>query len=320
MDHLHLNSVDGVEITTLQDNSIDVTVMDNGPVVTRAAAVEGGQFRKSVLSEHGFSALVKTTRKDDSRTMLFDFGFSEIGAAYNARVLDIPMETVEAMALSHGHIDHAGGLKNLLALTGKSGVELVVHPDVFKSPRYLKLGEELKIHFPKLDKAIIESWGAKVTETKAPYPMLAGDALFLGEIERTTEFEKGFPVAHYSENGEERWDPINDDTSVVFNLKDKGLVIVSGCAHAGIVNTIRYARKVTGVDKIHAVIGGFHLSGFFFEPIIPTTIDALKEFAPRYIVPTHCTGRKAIAEIEKAMPESFILNMSGTKLTFRAEE
>lgn len=93
-------------------------------------------------------------------------------------------------------------------------------------------------------------------------------------------------------------------------------MILSGCAHAGIINTILYARKVTGIEKVHAVMGGFHLSGALFEPIIDRTAEELKKLAPRYIIPAHCTGRKAIIRIEKEMPDQFILNMAGTKLTF----
>ena len=104
----------------------------------------------------------------------------------------------------------------------------------------------------------------------------------------------------------------------MMNVKGKGLVILTGCAHAGIVNTVRHAVKITGVEKVCTVMGGFHLSGPFFEPIIEQTTEELKELNPLYVVPTHCTGRKAIMHIESEMPEKFILNMSGTKLTFSA--
>ena len=125
-------------------------------------------------------------------------------------------------------------------------------------------------------------------------------------------------VAYFQENGVEKWDPLEDDTSIVMNLKGKGLIVLSGCAHSGIVNTVHHAIDVTGVDKIHAVIGGFHLSGPGFEPIIGRTTEELKKLEPAYIIPTHCTGRKAIMYIEKEMPDRFMLNMSGTKLTFSA--
>jgi len=138
----------------------------------------------------------------------------------------------------------------------------------------------------------------------------------LGEIPRTTDFEKGWPIVHCQTESEEVWDAIEDDTSIVMNLKDKGLVILSGCAHSGIINTVHHAMKVTGIEKIHAVMGGFHLTGPFFEPIIDLTTQELQKINPAYIIPTHCTGRKAIMEMEKLMPDKFILNMAGTKLTF----
>lgn len=185
-----------------------------------------------------------------------------------------------------------------------------------KSPRYLKFGEELKINFPKLTREMVKAAGLAVVETEKPYLLLEDTILFLGEVPRTTDFEKGWPLPHCRQDGKEVWDAIEDDTSIVMNLKDKGLVILSGCAHSGIINTIRYAMKVTGIDKIHLVIGGFHLSGPFFEPIIDRTTQELQKLNPSYVIPTHCTGRKAIMEIEKKMPDQFILNMAGTKLTF----
>lgn len=102
------------------------------------------------------------------------------------------------------------------------------------------------------------------------------------------------------------------------NLGSKGLVVLSGCAHSGIINTAEYAREVTGINKVHVIMGGFHLTGPAFEPIIDDTVKSMKQIGPDYVIPTHCTGRKAILAIEKAMPSQFLANMSGTKLTFMA--
>lgn len=315
---VRINELDKVEILTLQDNYIEVTAMDNNAVVNRALAIRDGVFRVSVLAEHGYAAVVKTTGSGRTRTLLFDFGFSEDGAAYNAKTLGVDMTQVEAVALSHGHSDHTGGMEKLTAMIGKKEIPLILHPAVFKSPRYLKYGESIKIHFPQFTREKAEQAGLRVVESREPYPLLDGDVLFLGEVPRRTDFEKGFPVAHFQENGVEAWDPIEDDTSVVMNLKGKGLVILSGCAHSGIVNTVLHAIDVTGVKQVHAVMGGFHLSGPLFEPIIDRTTEALKKLNPAYIIPTHCTGRKAISHIEKEMGDRFILNMAGTKLSFAA--
>jgi 7,8-dihydropterin-6-yl-methyl-4-(beta-D-ribofuranosyl)aminobenzene 5'-phosphate synthase len=316
MSDMKLNTVDKVEILTLQDNYIEMTAMDNNAIISRAVPLIEGEFRASILAEHGFSALVRTTAGGKTHTLLFDFGFSAEGAAQNAKTLGIDMTDVEAITLSHGHSDHTGGMNKMTALIGRKNIPFVVHPAVFKSPRYLKVSEEFKINFPKLTREMVKQAGLSVIESEKPYPLFDNTILFLGEITRSTDFEKGFPIAHFVEDGVEKWDAIEDDTSIVMNLKEKGLVILSGCAHAGIINTVTYARKVTGIDKVHAVMGGFHLSGALFEPIIQRTTEEMKKLAPRYIIPVHCTGRKAVINMEREMPDEFILNMSGTKLTF----
>ncbi len=120
-------------------------------------------------------------------------------------------------------------------------------------------------------------------------------------------------------DGSSKWDPIEEDSAVVIHLKGKGLVILSGCAHSGIINTVKYAQEITGIDKIYVVMGGFHLTGADFEPIIEPTTEALKALNPDYVIPTHCTGRKAVMNIEKEMPDKFLLNMSGTRMVFTGE-
>ncbi|MGP8153800.1 MAG: MBL fold metallo-hydrolase [Smithella sp.] len=316
MTQTQLRAVDRVEVLTLQDNYIEMTAMDDNAVISRAMPLKAGEIRTSVLAEHGFSALVKTTIINKTHTLLFDFGFSEDGAAQNAKTLGVDMTEVEAVALSHGHSDHTSGMAKLAVLIGRKNVPFVTHPSVFKSPRYLKYGEEFKINFPKFTRDMVQSAGLTVVEAENPYALLDNTILFLGEIPRSTDFEKGFSIAHCQRDGKEVWDAIEDDTSIVMNLKNKGLIILSGCAHSGIVNTVLHAIEMTGINQIHVVMGGFHLSGPFFEPIIDRTTQELQKFHPVYIIPTHCTGRKAIMTMEKQMPDQFILNMAGTKLTF----
>lgn len=311
-----LKAVDRIEIQNLQDNYIEMTAIDNSAVISRAAPLKDGEIRASILAEHGFSALVKTAGEGKTHTLLFDFGFSEDGAAKNAATLGVNLREVEAAVLSHGHSDHTGAIAALGAAIGKKNLPLLVHPSAFKFPRYLKYGENFKVNFPKLTCEMVKEAGFAAIESATPYPLLDDTILFLGEIPRKTDFEKGFPIAYWQKDGAETRDAIEDDTSIVMNLKDKGLVIVSGCAHAGIVNTVQYAIEATGIDKIHAVMGGFHLSGPFFEAIIDRTSEELKKLKPDYIIPMHCTGRKAIMAMEKQMPDQFLLNMSGTKLTF----
>ncbi len=312
-----LNELDRVEILSLQDNYVDMTAVDNTDIVHRAKSVRNGEIRNSVQAEHGFSALVRMTREGRTRTLLFDFGFSEHGTAYNADALDADLRDVEVLVLSHGHSDHAGGLKQLVAKIGRKPIDLVLHPSAFKDNRYITR-RGVKDRMPLISREALEALGIRIVATRGPLPLLGGDALFLGEIQRVTPFEKGMPHAFVIEGGKETWDPIEEDSSIAMNLGGKGLIVVSGCAHSGIVNTVRHAMAVTGVGKVHAVMGGFHLSGPVFEPIIGPTAEELRKIGPDHVIPCHCTGRKASQQIEQAMPGQFILNMSGTTLTFRA--
>ena len=311
-----LKEVEKVEILTLQDNFIEITASDNSAIISRARYLLHGEIKTSIRAEHGFSAIVRTTTAGRTRTLLFDFGFSADGAAVNAKALSINMREIEAMVLSHGHSDHFGGFEKLVKMIARDGVELVLHPAAFKQQRYLKFAGNFKARFPEVTRKKIEKKGVRLRETKEPLPLLDGDVLYLGEICRQTEFEKGMPHAFFMDKGVETWDPIEEDTGIAINLKGRGLVILTGCAHSGIVNTVNYARTVTGVNPVHVIMGGFHLAGPAFEPIVEKTIEELKKINPAYIVPTHCTGRKSVMEIEKAMPPQFILNMAGTGLTF----
>ncbi|MEW6444029.1 MAG: MBL fold metallo-hydrolase [bacterium] len=313
-----LREADRVEVVTLQDNYIDLAAFDGTATVQRAAPVKGMAIRNSILAEHGFSTLVIVTAGGERHSLLFDFGFSEHGAAFNADALGIDLREAEGLVLSHGHMDHFGGLIPLARRVGKDQIDLVLHPTAFRRERYLKVGADLKLDLPSLSAAKLHEAGIFPVETKKPSSLLDGHLAFLGEIPRVTEFETGFPLMFYRDKGEEKWDPIEDDTAIVACLKGKGLVVLTGCAHSGIINTAKYAREVTGIEPIHVVMGGFHLTGAVFEPRIAQTVEALKALKPRYVVPTHCTGRKAILQIEKEMPQEFLLNMSGTRMVFEA--
>lgn len=313
-----IRPADRVEVLTLQDNFIDLTSQDNSAMVQRAMPLKGLEVRNSILAEHGFSALATVTRGEEAHSLLFDFGFSEHGAAFNADALGIDLSAVEALALSHGHLDHVGGMAGLVQRTGKSGLPLFAHPEAFRNPRYMKITEEFKVFFPAFTREKVDAAGLSLVEAAGATPMMDGTALYLGQIPRTTDYEKGAPDLFFEVDGQERQDTFEDDTAVVFNIRDKGLVVLSGCAHSGIINTTRYAQEVTGVDRIFAVMGGFHLGGVGREELIRNTVEGLRELNPDYIVPTHCTGRPAVMAIEAAMPEKFLLNMSGTKLTFAA--
>lgn len=310
-----LVSVDKIEIVTLMDNYSDILLQSSGPV-TRPPLATGEEIpTDTLLAEHGLSQLVRLYCREETHSILLDTGYSPVGVPHNLEILKIDLKEIEAIVLSHGHMDHTGSLHPILESLDRQ-IPLVVHPEAFHSPRYLDMGAGKKILFPRtLDRGDLVALGAEITESKAPVSLCNNRLLVTGEVERTTAFEKGMPNAFLSRDGKEAPDSILDDQSLVIHLKGKGLVVISGCAHAGIVNTVNFARKITGIEKIYGVIGGFHLSGPAFEPIIEDTIEEFKKMDLKMIVPMHCTGWKAIERFRKEFPSSFVLNSVGSKFT-----
>jgi 7,8-dihydropterin-6-yl-methyl-4-(beta-D-ribofuranosyl)aminobenzene 5'-phosphate synthase len=313
-----LTPVDKLEILTLQDNYIDLVAMDNSDVVQRANPVKDSEIKNSLLAEHGFSALLTATVGGRGRKLLFDFGFSARGAASNADALDLDLSEVEALVLSHGHMDHFGGMKALVEKIGRTDLELVLHPEAFRRSRFLQHPDGNRAYLPSLTPEYLNAAGVTAVPTREPRLLLDGHMLFLGEVPRTTAFETGSPALQYDQEGQARQDVLEDDSALVVHLKDKGLVILSGCAHSGIVNTVTYARQTTGINRVHVVMGGFHLTGAPMDTVIEPTAEALRAINPAHVIPTHCTGRQAVMHLEREMPDQFLLNMSGTKLTFSA--
>ena len=310
-----LKEVDRIEIVTIIDNYMDV-LLENTDVVTRPPHAKGGEIlTDALLAEHGLSLLVTVYQGEKRHTILFDTGYTQIGVPHNLELLEVDTEGIEAIVLSHGHMDHTGSLYPLLDRIGRH-IPLVVHPDAFIAPRYLGLDDGSTLLFPQtLIKADLEAQNIELLAKKTP-SLLADDRIMVtGEVERVTEFEKGMPNALMERDGKLDKDPISDDQALVINLKGKGLVVIGGCSHAGIINTILYAQKMTGIEQIYAVLGGFHLSGASFEPIIEETINELKKMRPKVLVPMHCTGWKANHRFSEEFPSSFILNSVGSLYT-----
>jgi 7,8-dihydropterin-6-yl-methyl-4-(beta-D-ribofuranosyl)aminobenzene 5'-phosphate synthase len=308
-----IQAVDRVEITTLIDNYVDVLLGNTG-VVTRPVLRKGDEIpTDTVIAEHGLSMLVKTFQGEESHGILFDTGHNKTSVQFNLKQLGIDISGVEAIVLSHAHMDHTGGLYPIFEELSWS-VPLVVHPEVFTSPRFLKWPDGRMERFPNtLVREDLVNRGAEILESQEPVPLANGTILVTGEVERKTSFEKGFPIARMMHDGELVFDPIRDDQALVVYLKEKGLVVISGCAHSGIVNTVLYSRKITGIETVYAILGGFHLTGPFFEPIIEDTVAAVKEMGPKVLVPMHCTGWKAMNRFSEAFPDAFILNSVGSK-------
>ena len=310
-----LKEVDRVEVLTLMDNFVDV-LLENTAVVKRPPKAIGEEIpTDTLLAEHGLCLLVKVQQGAEKHTIMLDTGYNSMSVLHNMDILAVDPNELEAIVLSHAHMDHTGALHAILGKISKP-IPLVVHPDAFLYPRFLEEKDGSKKRFPRtLVRNDFEQRNVKINESKAPMPILDGAILVTGEVERTTAFEKGMPGALVERDGSLEPDPIKDDQSLVINLKEKGLVIITGCSHAGIVNTILYAKKLTGIEKVYAVLGGFHLSGAFFEKILEKTIDELKALSPAVVVPMHCTGRKAMELLSREFPASFVLNSVGSKIT-----
>jgi 7,8-dihydropterin-6-yl-methyl-4-(beta-D-ribofuranosyl)aminobenzene 5'-phosphate synthase len=311
-----LKEVDRIVVTTLMDNYVDV-LLRNATGVTRPPMAISGQIpADTLLAEHGLSLLVTAAEGERTHHVLFDCGYSKVGLPHNVEMLGIDLGQIETIVLSHGHMDHTGALYPIAESLGRP-IPLVLHPDAFLSPRYFGLEDGRKLVFPQtISRHEMEKRGIEVIERKNP-SLIAEDTIAVtGEIEWVTDFEKGLPNAVVERNGALEPDKILDDQSIVIKLKKKGLVVISGCGHAGIINTIRYARKITGIDTIYGVLGGFHLQGPAFEPIVERTIAEFKAIKPEVIVPMHCTGWAAIKRFSEEFPSSFVLNSVGTKISF----
>ena len=194
----------------------------------------------------------------------------------------------------------------------RADLQIIAHEDMAKPRAVANSKGDLRQYptFPELKKLDT----AKIMDTKEPLLIASDLACVSGEIPRTVEFEKGMINNRIFSGGSWQPDPlIMDERALIFNVKGKGLVVVSGCAHAGIINTVRYAQQLTGVAKVYGVFGGFHLSGREFEKRIPSTVAELKQINPELIVPSHCTGWRALYAISEAFPDAFVFNSVGNR-------
>ena len=311
-----LKEVESVEVTCLVDNTVDLllpsTEVAHRPVLTK------NWHEQPLVAEHGFCAVLTLHLDGLKRSLLLDSGLDPFAASHNADVLDLDLSYCESVISSHGHIDHAGGLLSLRKkMSTKQGIPLVLHEDAFRN-RLVKFQDGRTIDLPAPNRSLLTKAGYYIVEKDSASLWMSDRVLVTGEIPRTNSFEKGFPN-HYSrvEEGKLEPDPlINDDQAIIMKVKDKGLIIITGCGHAGIVNTLNYAKELTGEDRIYAVLGGMHLSGGLFEQIIPRTVEELEELKPAFVVPCHCSGLKAMIEIARKIPDAFIQNSVGTKYIF----
>jgi len=315
MSGLNVGEAEKLEVTILVDNYSDVLLLQSTEVVKRPATAPPNL----PLAEHGLSCLLRVYTTAEEHVVLMDAGASATCLFHNADVFGIDLGKVESVVLSHGHFDHFGGLDKLLN-RAKKGTHLVLHPDAFLQRRLSIPIFERPVDFPVLDEAAL--WGTEVAihEVKEASTLASDLVLVSGEVERVTDFEKGFPWAEAKIDDKWVVDPFYDDQAVAVKVKGRGLVVIGGCSHAGIINTIKHMQKLAQTEKVHAVLGGFHLTGPLFEPVIGPTIEEMKKIGPDFVVPMHCTGWKAINRFAQEMPEQFLLNSVGTTYVFEQRQ
>lgn len=258
------------------------------------------------LAEWGLSILVEV----DGMRILVDTGLS-ISAVHNAKTLGIDLSQIDRIVLSHGHADHTGGLREVLKLTGE--VEVIAHPDIW-SAKYTRRDNEGKeqyigVPYPKDE---LENLGARFNLTKKPV-RISENIMTTGEIPMVTDYEEIENNLFIKENDTLIPDPLMDDLALVIDTYF-GLVVILGCAHRGIVNTLRHAQEITQRDLVYAAIGGTHLFRASKERIDKTIAD-LKSMGVQKLGVSHCTGYRASAWLFQEFGDVFFPNNAGTRFT-----
>jgi 7,8-dihydropterin-6-yl-methyl-4-(beta-D-ribofuranosyl)aminobenzene 5'-phosphate synthase len=248
-----------------------------------------------LFAQHGLCLYLEADLGSEKMRLLMDTGASPDVTLHNLDLLGIDPADLDHIILSHGHYDHSGGLLGVLGRC-EHRIPVLGHPKIFE-PK-LKTRPFLKYIGPPFSRQEAESKGAVMLLSSAPLPIAEG-IVTTGQVERITDFEN--VEGYYTiKDGRYVQDDIPDDQSLIVDIEGKGLAIITGCAHAGVVNTILRAKALTGSDKIYAVLGGFHLLGAGGERI-DRTAEELRSLDPYIVRPGHCTGGPAVSRLQEVL-------------------
>jgi 7,8-dihydropterin-6-yl-methyl-4-(beta-D-ribofuranosyl)aminobenzene 5'-phosphate synthase len=259
-----------------------------------------------LYAEHGFSLFLE---RPEIR-IIFDTGPAGVAMLHNAPRLGMDLSAADAIVLSHGHMDHTGGLAGVLRAVGKP-IPVYGHPAIF-TDRYGKRGDQIRYGGLPYKREALEGMGAAFN-LSGEFRQIAPGVHLTGEIPRRRAFETGDAHLYVKENGELRKDPLKDDQSLVLETAD-GLALILGCCHSGLVNTIDQVRAKLPGKPIHTVIGGTHL-GFAPQEQLRETIGVLRDLSVKRLGLSHCTGLQAGAQLAREFGDAVAFCNVGYSLT-----
>jgi 7,8-dihydropterin-6-yl-methyl-4-(beta-D-ribofuranosyl)aminobenzene 5'-phosphate synthase len=332
-------TVDRLVMTNVVDNIYDVFAKAGKLDKVTVERMRGSIGVASPAAEHGLAYHLESMRGSERREILLDFALTERNLFHNYAVLKLDPSRADALIISHGHADHYGALPDWArAYQGKfkSGVALYAGGEDTFCHRMVTLPTGGTFDQGRLDQAALEARGVKVVVAKQA-TAVAGHAFTTGQIPRLTDFERPPAAArlvagamdsacsptHFGttkvENkpGELVADTFQGEHATAYHVKDRGLVIITSCGHAGVINSVRQAQRAAGIDKVHAIVGGFHLAPAPDE-IVAKTVEAFKAIDPDYVIPSHCTGLNTIIAVHRAMPQKLVMPSTGTRVIFGA--
>jgi 7,8-dihydropterin-6-yl-methyl-4-(beta-D-ribofuranosyl)aminobenzene 5'-phosphate synthase len=331
--------VDRLVMTNVVDNIYDIFAkagkLDTITVERTRASIGGA----SPAAEHGLAYHLESMHGSERREILLDFSLTERTLFHNYAVLKLDPSRADALIISHGHADHYGALPDWARIHQgkfKSGVTLYAGGEDTFCHRMVTLPTGGTLDHGRLDQAGLEARGLKVALAKQATSVV-GHAFTTGQIPRHTDFERAPAAArlvagamdsscspaHFgatkveSKPGELVGDTFQGEHATAYHVKDRGLVVITSCGHAGVINSVRQAQKVAGIEKVHAIVGGFHLAPAPDE-IVAKTVEGFKAINPDYIIPSHCTGLNTIIAVHRTMPQKLVMPSTGTRVIFGA--
>lgn len=334
--------VDKLTLRCVVDNRHDIfetTAAPAGVGVERFRLAIGEDVRKSLLSEWGLSLYMEAAAGEAERRYLLDFGLNAKTLINNLELLKIDPARLHGLMLSHGHMDHFGGLMGFLQHYGTNlsqGLKLYAGGEDVFCRRYFRLPDGREQLWGALDRREIKKAGVDLVVSEQA-SVVDGQLMTSGVVPRTS-FEKVAPntavafgakddlgcdasvASHFTQqelSGELYLDQHWHEHAACFNVKGKGLVVITSCGHGGLINNIQHLMEVTGVGKLHAVVGGFHLAPTK-QSYVDQTVDALAALHPDVVIPMHCSGQNFVNAVAAKMPQQVVLNSTGSRYTFGA--